>query len=131
MLRGSAVLRGCVRKEPPPPASDWPTNFRFYDAHGGDVRGSDAEASFQPRKLDTSGDFKPQSRTRRLAFMSMVSSLFTESGFSTGTSNINVSHLNVLQSCLLPSSGLEKHSSIQLYLTGSDQVLFNGNSVTT
>ena len=72
MLRGSAVLRGCVRKEPPPPASDWPTNFWFYDAHGGDVRGSDAEASFQPRKLDTSGDFKPQSRTRRLAFMSML-----------------------------------------------------------
>ena len=36
------------------------------------MRGSDAEASFQPRKLDTSGDFKPQSRTRRLAFMSMA-----------------------------------------------------------
>ena len=31
MLRGSAVLIGCVRKDPPPPASDWPTNFRFCD----------------------------------------------------------------------------------------------------
>ena len=39
------IFRG-IRKEPPPPASDWPTNFRFYDAHGGEVCGSDANTSF-------------------------------------------------------------------------------------
>ena len=33
-LYGSAVLIGCVAKHLPPPASDWPTNFRFSDETG-------------------------------------------------------------------------------------------------
>ena len=47
-LHGSAVLIGCVAKHLPPPASDWPTNFRFGDARGNAGRGSSGESWEKP-----------------------------------------------------------------------------------